>query len=221
MRRAEEPPPSRWAWIRLPLKLGLWPLWAQACSAQPLGLNGAPSRLSDSSTLDSSVFLQVSGVESGIRTLKSGFRTLSHVCREGLGACRQADSQGALKSAAHRGWRSHLSHDWTVERHRVTNQRPQPGPGRLQSPRFRAQAHAPGKDAAVGGRAEGGGFTWTTQPAQEPRRASLGQAQAISESWRAPAYSPRTALPQPAGPRGWGVSPLVSVCLRKYMSLHF
>ena len=159
VRRAEEPPPSHWAWIRLPLKLGLWPLWAQACRAQPLGLNGAPSRLSNSSILDSSIFLQVSGVESGIRTL-------SHMCREGLGVCRQADSQGALKSAAHRGWRSHLSHDWTVERHRVTNQRPQPEPGRLQSPRFRAQAHGPGKDAAVGGRAEGGGFTWTMQPAQ-------------------------------------------------------
>lgn len=157
VRRAEEPPPSCWAWIRLPLKLGLWPLWAQAWRAQRLGLNGAPSRLSDSSTLDSSVSLQVLGVESGIRTV-------SRVCRKGLGACRHADSQGALKSAARRGWRSHLPHDWTVERHRVTNQRSQPEPGRLQSPRFRAQAQGPGKEAAVGGRAKGGGFTWMTQP---------------------------------------------------------
>ena len=32
------------------------------------------------------------------------------VCAEDSGACRQADSQGALKNAAHRGWWSHLSH---------------------------------------------------------------------------------------------------------------
>ena len=40
----------------------------------------------------------------------------------------------------------------------------QPEPGGLQSPRFRAQAHGPGKDAAMGGWAEGGGFPWMMQP---------------------------------------------------------
>ena len=57
--------------------------------------------------------------------------------------------------------------------------------------------------------------------AQEPRWSSLGQAQAISESWAVPTRSTCTALIQSAGPWGWGVSPLAFVCLRKCMSLHF